>query len=86
MIEYRIIPITRYMVTRFEEGENCVGSESLGEFDNERKAYRVAEALKMKEERETEDTVRFADAEHRERQMRDEEEAAQKLADMSRLD
>lgn len=45
MIEYRVRPITRYVVTRFESGENSVGSSTRGEYDNERTAYDVAYAL-----------------------------------------
>jgi hypothetical protein len=48
-IEYRVRPVTRYIVTRFEssnEGGSCSGgSESLGEFDHEPTAYRVGYAL-----------------------------------------
>jgi hypothetical protein len=58
-IEYRVRPVTRYIVTRFHsdyevyaDGDTvCVasrgeaGCETCGEFDNEDMAQRVAEAL-----------------------------------------
>lgn len=49
-VEYRVRPVTRYVITRFESeqlatGAGCCGSEGLGEFDNERNAYRVGYAL-----------------------------------------
>lgn len=49
-IEYRVRPITRYIVTRYErqdhENGKCSGSSSgHGEFDNEETAYQVAYAL-----------------------------------------
>ena len=50
-IEYRVRPVTRYVVTRWQSGERhgsqmtCGSSETRGEFDNERSAYEVAYAL-----------------------------------------
>lgn len=49
-VEYRVRPVTRYHVTRFEnedhENGRCSGGcESLGEFDNESQANKVAKAL-----------------------------------------
>lgn len=49
-VEYRVRPVTRYHVTRFENedhdnGRCSGGSESLGEFDNESQAFKVADAL-----------------------------------------
>jgi len=44
-IEYRVRKITRYMITRFEEYENCAGSTSKGEYENEDTAFEVAYAL-----------------------------------------
>ncbi len=49
-IQYRVIPVTRYQVTRYEREEfdkrrvSC-GSIQKGEFDSERIAYEVAYAL-----------------------------------------
>jgi hypothetical protein len=51
MIEYRIRPVTRYVVTRFEQSEPnehgvCSGGcDALGEFNNADTAYSVAYAL-----------------------------------------
>lgn len=49
-VEYRVKPVTRYHVTRFEsevhENVSCNGGcESLGEYDNEVQAMKVADAL-----------------------------------------
>jgi hypothetical protein len=48
-VEYRVIPVTRYLVTRWHEEEDerghACGSEERGEFNNERVAYDVAYAL-----------------------------------------
>lgn len=54
-IEYRIRPVTRYIITRYEStyvdfgGGNMAGNtgscEERGEYDNERVAYDVAYAL-----------------------------------------
>lgn len=48
LIEYRLRPVTRFLVTRFErscDGVCSIGSAGLGEFDNEDTAYHVAYAL-----------------------------------------
>ena len=51
LIEYKVRPITRYIVTRYEQGDvnehgNCAAACSgHGEFDNERVAEEVAYAL-----------------------------------------
>lgn len=49
-IEYRVRPVTRYHVTRFEsevhdDGTNSGGCESLGEFDRTDTAHTVAVAM-----------------------------------------
>jgi hypothetical protein len=52
-IEYKVRPVTRWVVTRYQAGESsddgrmcCAGrSETRGEFDNEQKAYDVGYAL-----------------------------------------
>lgn len=49
-IEYRVRPVTRFHVTRYEREDHenglCSGGcESRGEFDNEETAYQVAYAL-----------------------------------------
>lgn len=56
-IEYRVVPVTRYQVTRYHEqtDENGkmvgAGSEQRGEFDNAEQAYHVGYALaKMEHE------------------------------------
>ena len=48
-IEYRVRPVTRYIVTRFEtksddRGSSEGGSSQLGEFDNATTAYAVGYA------------------------------------------
>lgn len=53
-VEYRVRPVTRYHVTRFEnedyeDGRCSGGCESLGEFDNESHAFKVADALLLHE-------------------------------------
>lgn len=48
LIEYRVKPVTRYIVTRFERdgsGAGSVGSCGTGEFENAATAYQVAYAL-----------------------------------------
>jgi len=51
MIEYKVRPVTRYVVTRFEgqtsnaDGSCKCGSSTHGEFDNSETAYAVAYAL-----------------------------------------
>lgn len=58
IIEYRIRPVTRYVITRFEgdaglDGEllptGACGSSTYGEFDNLRVAEEVGQALWGKE-------------------------------------
>lgn len=44
-VEYRVRPVTRYVVTRWHEGDNCAGCDPKGEFDNADTAYSVAYAL-----------------------------------------
>ena len=44
-IEYRIKPVTRYVVTRFHSGENVGGVNTCGEYLNGEVAYHVAYAL-----------------------------------------
>lgn len=50
LIEYRVRPVVRYVVTRFAREDlpsgNCVaGSSTCGEFDNEQQAESVKAAL-----------------------------------------
>jgi hypothetical protein len=49
LIEYKVRPVTRYVVTRFEdygpESNKGGASETNGEFDNAQTAYAVAYAL-----------------------------------------
>lgn len=49
LIEYRVRPITRYIVTRYHQyGEgvgSCGGTSERGEYDNAEVAYQVAYAL-----------------------------------------
>ncbi|TCL70552.1 hypothetical protein [Rhizobium sp. BK251] len=45
-IEYRIKPVTRYIVTRYEESENGAAATSIGgEYDNADIAYEVGYAV-----------------------------------------
>ena len=48
-VEYKIRPVTRYIVTRYHEtsgpGGDASGSECKGEFDNAESAYQVGYAL-----------------------------------------
>lgn len=49
-IEYRVRPVTRYIVTRWEDVENGTALlDECGEFANEDRAYSVAHALAFKE-------------------------------------
>lgn len=50
-IEYRVRPITRYIVTRYEENlqSGAAGSVQCGEYDNVNTAYAVGYALCAKE-------------------------------------
>lgn len=50
LIEYRVRPVTRYIITRYEQteavnGACSAGCSSLGEYDNGDTAYAVAYAL-----------------------------------------
>lgn len=45
LIEYKVRPITRYIVTRYEEGETNGSSSQHGTFDNPTTAHLVAYAL-----------------------------------------
>ncbi|GAA0235988.1 hypothetical protein LNAOJCKE_0940 [Methylorubrum aminovorans] len=45
LVEYRVRPVTRFIVTRYEEDKHGSSSEPKGEFDNEGNAYGVAYAL-----------------------------------------
>lgn len=51
LIEYRVRPVTRYVVTRFEtsgpseSGCGQAGSSTRGQFENEEVAFEVAYAL-----------------------------------------
>lgn len=54
LVEYRVRPVTRWVITRHQETTNTykdghsggsVGSETLGEFDNEDQANRVRNIL-----------------------------------------
>ena len=50
LIEYRVKPVTRYIVTRFESRENDSGGvRSLGEFPTYQQAYEVGYALAKSE-------------------------------------
>ena len=53
-VEYRVRPVTRYVVTRYHESESgrTGGVETKGEYDNADVAYQVAYAL-AKQEHET---------------------------------
>lgn len=44
-VEYRVKPVTRYIVTRFHDEGNTGGVEQRGEYDNGEIAYAVAYAL-----------------------------------------
>lgn len=51
-IEYRVRPVTRYIVTRYSRagGGRLCGSEGYGEYDNEPTALEVMMALAQQEE------------------------------------
>lgn len=54
-VEIRVRPVTRYIVTRYEEeideaGRGSAGCYSLGEFDHEYYAERVAAAVRAFEQ------------------------------------
>lgn len=49
-VEYRVRPVTRYIVTKFAAEEiapgcGAVGSSVIGEFENQKRAVLVSEAL-----------------------------------------
>lgn len=46
-IEYRVVPVTRYFVARYESGiaDRPSGATTKGEYDNENVAYQVGYAL-----------------------------------------
>lgn len=48
-IEYRVRPVTRYIVTRFEQGNFAGAVSQMGEFDNHDIAYAVGYALAKNE-------------------------------------
>jgi hypothetical protein len=45
MIEYRVRPVTRYVVTRFQREGTSGASSTLGEYDNQQVAHEVAYAV-----------------------------------------
>ena len=44
-VEYRVKPVTRYIVTRFHDDGTTGGVEQRGEYENGEVAYEVAYAL-----------------------------------------
>lgn len=53
-IEYRVRPVTRFIITRYHNettptGGGMVGSECLGEFDSQVRAELIAQALAERE-------------------------------------
>ena len=50
-VEYRVKPITRYVVTRWHDSEGCGGVDTIGAYDNGEAAYQVAYALCREEHR-----------------------------------
>lgn len=82
-VEYRIVPVTRYLVTRFERAGNSAGSEGLGEFDNERTAYRVARALYAEDAGQIGVNAVFKEAEHKQRLEAEEEKFRQLMEGIS---
>ena len=48
-IEYRVRPVTRYIVTRFEQGNFAGVVREIGEFDNHDTAYAVGYGLAKNE-------------------------------------
>lgn len=48
-VEYRVRPVTRFIVTRFHQDENSGGVETKGEFDSAHVAYQVGYALAKEE-------------------------------------
>lgn len=50
-IEYRVRPVTRYIVTKFTNEPDQVSSQPMGEFDNEILASNAAQAFADQETR-----------------------------------
>jgi hypothetical protein len=50
-VEYRVRPVTRYVVTRYETDGKASQLETIGEYGNEGYAIRVMEALKVHDPR-----------------------------------
>jgi len=48
-IEYRVRPVTRFIVTRFESDGNKAGCENKGEFGSYGMAWNVAQALGLQD-------------------------------------
>jgi hypothetical protein len=48
-VEYRVRPVTRYIVTRYYTEDKQGGCEAKGEFDNPEIAYQVGYALAKEE-------------------------------------
>lgn len=46
-VEYRVRPVSRYVVTRYEDAGNVGSVETIGEFDNEQQAMRVMAAMRL---------------------------------------
>lgn len=44
-VEYRVRPVTKFIVTRSEQGRNCGSVETRGQYENAEVAYQVAYAL-----------------------------------------
>lgn len=44
-VQYRVRPVTKFIVTRSEQGDNCGGVETRGQYENEEVAFQVACAL-----------------------------------------
>lgn len=45
IVEYRVRPVTRYIVTRYESAENSGSVSTIGEFPNEPSANLIREVL-----------------------------------------
>jgi hypothetical protein len=45
LVEYRVRPVTRFIVTRYEEDGRGAGSAPIGEYANEDTAYAVGYAM-----------------------------------------
>lgn len=44
-VEYRVLPVTRYIVTRSEQGDDCGVVATQGQYENAETAHQVAYAL-----------------------------------------